>query len=172
MILKHAFLAFVLTALAAVVVAEPYSVDVGPTSTMVLPLRRSGTIYGQAWTTNLPYSQGDIVTNASKAFWCVVAGTSTNVAGAAGPNVASGSFADGTVTWRRLFEGPRSGFAIIHDDTNAACYFSIGYTAVYQTGVRLTANGGSWTSENGSIQNPINAISAPGTTNRIVVLEW
>jgi hypothetical protein len=55
-----------------------------------------------SWAGTTSYSVGDRVTNASRCFQCVVAGTS---AGSGGPTTTADSITDGGVTWRYIGEG-------------------------------------------------------------------
>lgn len=55
-----------------------------------------------AWAVTTVYAVGDRVSNASRAYLCIGAGTS---AGAGGPNTTAPSITDNTVTWRYLGEG-------------------------------------------------------------------
>jgi uncharacterized phage protein gp47/JayE len=55
-----------------------------------------------AWSSGTPYDDGDRVTNASRVYQCIAAGTS---AGSGGPTTTDASIADGSVTWRYLGEG-------------------------------------------------------------------
>lgn len=55
-----------------------------------------------AWVASTAYAQGVRVTNASRVYQCVTAGTS---AGAGGPTTTAAAITDNTVTWRYLGEG-------------------------------------------------------------------
>lgn len=59
-----------------------------------------------SWTVTTAYVVGDRVTNASRAYRCITAGTS---AGAGGPTTDADDITDGTVHWQYLGEGTGAG---------------------------------------------------------------
>lgn len=89
------------------------------TPTTVLPSGRAASVNGNssarfdtlasatitalsAWTNTHAYVAGDRVTNASRAYQCITAGTS---AGSGGPTTTSSDITDGSVHWRYLGQG-------------------------------------------------------------------
>jgi hypothetical protein len=61
-----------------------------------------------AWVGTTAYAAGALVTNASRAYLCITAGTS---AGAGGPTTTATDITDGSVHWRYIGEG--TGYAVI-----------------------------------------------------------
>ena len=55
-----------------------------------------------AWAPTTAYVIGDVVTNASRCYYCTVAGTS---AGSGGPTTTADAITDNTVTWKYMGEG-------------------------------------------------------------------
>jgi len=76
---------------------DPESVTVGTTSTMILPPVQPDTY--TTWATGTAYTAEAIVESGGRFYWCVTAGTSTNVA-TGGPSHTDGDGTEGTVTWR------------------------------------------------------------------------
>ncbi len=67
-----------------------------------------------AWAVTTAYVVGDRVTNASRAYHCITAGTS---AGSGGPTTTSADITDGTVHWQYLGEGTGAVDVLMLSDT-------------------------------------------------------
>lgn len=153
----------------AVLLADPpYSHTVGTNSVMVLPPRTLQN--AAAWTTNVVYSQGDIVLHGGKLFWCQTAAGATNTISDVPAYEADGRSNDGANTWQYIPSVPRKGFFVVNDD-DSVTYLSFGVAAVLNSGARMNANGGSMDDFAGVYQGSIYAITSV-TSNNVAIQEW
>lgn len=97
-----------------------------------------------AWATGTVYAVGDIVTNNSRIYRCITAGTS---AGSGGPTTVSNDITDNTAHWRYMGEG--TAYAIL--PFTAETVGAIGALVGRMTGIATPIDG--WR----SIQNPLDA---------------
>lgn len=90
-------------------------------NTLTMIAGPAGTRGAPAWATNTAYAQGSVVKSQGTGpiYFALIAGTSTNVAGA-GP-VGLGNVTDGTVTWRMARSSKRDSFSIQDVGTNYSC---------------------------------------------------
>ena len=152
---------------AVLLAGPPCSHSVSASSVMVLP--PCGIQAAPTWTTNVVYTQGDIVIYNGQFFWCQTAAGATNTIADIPKWETDGRSADGTNTWQYMSKNARNGFAIVNDGTNSI-YLSFGSPAVTASGIRLNANGGSASDFSGLYQGAIYAISAGA--NNVTAQEW
>lgn len=140
----------------------PASVTVSTNSVMILPARpiKNAVI----WTANTTYPQGATVKQDDRYYWAVVGGVSTTTA----PTHVYGDAIDNTVTWRKIEKGDRSRWVATVNSTNNV-YFSIGFPAVLNKGIRLNASGGALSLSDGCSNDPVFAIAAE--TNNVVCVQ-
>lgn len=92
-----------LTGTAATVVPEGSRAGSASASTTVFATNADGTLVAlDAWASGTGYTAGDRVTNASRAYVCITAGTS---AGSGGPDTTDDDITDNTAHWRYMGEG-------------------------------------------------------------------
>jgi len=98
-----------------------------------------------AWTTNTAYAQGQVVqaSNDGLYYMCVVAGTSTN--NAALYPTGHKDYSEGTCTWRPVLNRTRKTLVVSNDGTNVAYLVDFVGDSGDRKGIRLNANGGSFT---------------------------
>ena len=103
-------------------------------------------------------------------YFALIAGTSTNVAGA-GP-VGEGNVTDGTVTWRKALSSPRKSYSVQDVGTNSACrtYVFVKHGAGNNLAsvVTLFGNGGSYVCDSSEVQQ--SAIYVLSTLNTKVTV--
>jgi len=112
---------------------QPQSVSVGTNSTLILPDTRPS---HTEWATNTAYAVEDIVNSGAALFWCITAGTSTNVA----PSQTDGDATDGTAVWR-VVHTSRNRVALLNDGA-VGIALANGNTAVAGKGQSVAKTGG------------------------------
>ena len=165
---RRALIAFLCLTAAVAVAGNPISLNVTNVCVKVLPQR--GIKNATMWAQSNAYAQGVIVKGSTRAnarlYMALVGGTSsTNV-----PAHSEGTGADGTVTWYRIPRGDRAGFAIVNNSTNSV-FVNPWYPVAADSGIRLNANGGSWT-ESGEFQGPVYVIGNVAVTQNVGAVEW
>ena len=143
------------------------SFDVGVTSTLILPYVNP---YAKSnnRTNSTAYTVGDYVrhytNNIHLYFWCVTAGTSSNVV----PTWSTtADTTDGTVTWRYI-NPIRNAFTIVNNGTEDNVYISYGSAAVSGSGITLVTEGGTLNAgynNQMAYQGEVYAISGSGTNS-------
>jgi len=143
------------------------SMDITGTSTLVLPNVNPFAV-SVTRTNSTAYSLGDYVrhytNNIHLYFWCVGAGTSSNVV----PTWSTtADVTDGGVTWR--YVNPiRNAFTIVNNGTDDNVYISYGSAAVSGSGITLVTEGGTLNAGYNSqraYQGEVYAISGSGTNS-------
>lgn len=135
-----------------------YTAEVGNTSTLICGERK--------FTTYLEWAAGAISAGAyrrvdNQKYLCITGGTAANEP-SNGPEDGDQTTADSLV-WRPLPFYERRRITIVND-SDETVYLTIGEAAVVGEGVRLNANGGSWTATWPTCpQDAIYAICASGS---------
>jgi len=131
----------------------PQSVSVGTNSTLIIPATRP-TVY-TSWATSVVYSAESIVSAGPEFYWCVTAGTSTNITTGI-PSNADGDSTDGTVTWRRIHTS-RNRLALLNDG-DVGIAIANGTAAVAGKGQSVAKTGGTLILGDGRLRPYMGAI--------------
>jgi len=91
-------------------------------------------INAPAWTASTAFSVGQLVTNSSKIFQCIAAGTS---ASSGGPTATTPAITDGTVTWKFIMATPAT-LAVADFTVNTSSADIIVGSTSLSTGVQVT----------------------------------
>lgn len=144
--MKKALLALAaLVATVSIIHASPAQEhSVGTNSVMVLPPR--GTQNATTWASGVLYTQGAVVINSNRYYWCQTAGGGTNTTADAPAYEADGRSANGTNVWQYILPGSRA-VGKITNNGSASIYVTPGAAAVLNAGQPLNANGGAWNIE-------------------------
>lgn len=144
-----------ITGLVSVVVAlgagyPPQNMTVTTNTTVIIPSANPMTIVTRTPTTVVAlgtyarvYSNGTTLLSQPLEFWCVTTGltATTNLSNWG----VTSDVTDGTVVWRPVNQD-RASFTIVNDSTSTV-YLAFGASAVVSKGIRINANGGSYTRE-------------------------
>jgi len=143
---------------------EPAGFTIGTDSLMIAAPRL---VTPKSWVLGTQYSHGDMVrsTNHLTRFYWNVSGVTNLQASVTMPDQLNGDTTDGgTNVWRRIKPKKRLGIQITNPGTNDV-WLSVGKgnTAVANTGMYVIRGGGSFSMDNDSIQDAVNAVATNGT---------